>query len=663
MSISYHFIISFEYADKVDWTKISLPGGRRYVLITDSFSATKLSPENNFFWKIITFDFIANSEWRNIDLHFKGQELEQPYIRKESCFESLKNIINDIKNSYISPNDKIFIESLNEEGLLDAAILRKYFGIKGQSVEEITPFIDKQVMKSRLMSQGIEEHYFPKNIVFDKESYSHRKSAYLEEIVQIVGTSIFIKPTNSCGSNSIFKINNMQELQKWCELHSKDDYDYEISEFIEGELYHCASIISEDKIVFSAASKYLYPCGEAILDRKNCGSIILKSDLPLVKKIQDFNALIIEAMPSIGNSVMHHELFITKDGNIIFLEIAKRVIAGGPIAETFYDQFGINLREIDYKMKLSLELGKLTPKKPNKYYAVVGAMPEYNRFIMSENTPSIASQWTEVSRLVRGLPQIMTINILITKELILENQNYDQLLQDFHYFKNFSFFNYVDFSFSIMKQEDLEEVAELMASAFCSDEPLTKYAQISEKEFKNFVYAVCKQAVEDELTVIAREKKSGELAACRIVENFAESEDSMPGISEKFIPIFSILDKASFPLLERIKDKSKMAHFVTLAVGKKYRGIGLSKYMISLAIYLLQQKGYQYFYGEFTNSKSQEALKSVTCRDDSCYENTVIYKEEGSIPIEGKIISFLCKVNALRKEYKAWSEHCGLLKS
>jgi hypothetical protein len=90
--------------------------------------------------------------------------------------------------------------------------------------------------------------------------------------------------------------------------------------------------------------------------------------------------------------VLHHEIFVKPNGQPIFLEVAKRVIGGGSVAEIFYDQFGINLREVDYKLKLKLNIGEVCPKVPEKYYACVAMISRPDNFILSENQPDIKSK-------------------------------------------------------------------------------------------------------------------------------------------------------------------------------------------------------------------------------------------------------------------------------
>jgi ribosomal protein S18 acetylase RimI-like enzyme len=210
------------------------------------------------------------------------------------------------------------------------------------------------------------------------------------------------------------------------------------------------------------------------------------------------------------------------------------------------------------------------------------------------------------------------------------------------------------FRFEILKEPDIEEAAHILTSSFTEDDKLTKYMGITSEEFKKFAYIICKNGARIGLSLIAREKSTNNIAACRIVENACAKNDELGDVSKKFVPIFSLLEKASSPLLKHIKKEEKVAHFVTLAVDKAYRGLGLSKCMLAITLHHLKNLGYKHFCGDFTNIKSQNAIKNIIDGDID-YENIITYREEGTLPLDGTLISCVCSVDKLKPDLKEWA--------
>lgn len=221
------------------------------------------------------------------------------------------------------------------------------------------------------------------------------------------------------------------------------------------------------------------------------------------------------------------------------------------------------------------------------------------------------------------------------------------------------FANEADIQFSIFTETDIDEVANCLAESFTQGEPMTKEMQVTADEFKVFAHHICKKAAAFKLSVIARDKANNKLIGCRIVEPASKmDEGEMPSLSDKFNPIFALLDEASKPLKANA-DIEHTIHFVTLAVDKAYQSRGIAKKLLVMQMHFLSQTNYQFFQGEFTNPRSYSAIKGIlTEMDASIKINYADFIYENSKPfarLSGEAVGCLGMVAKLLPEHKAWA--------
>lgn len=407
--IRYYFIVTNDASWKIDWNNFVLPPDVKLVLIADQFSIDKITQKNQ----------------QSLFTHI------EPY---HGTLDALKEIIANLKEKFVHEQDTLQIITTNEDDIYYCAALREHFNVPGERIEDIQRFTDKAKMKEAL--SGLSEH-LPRHLIFDRAEFQKNQTKYINDVIKFLSLPLFIKPVSASSSVNIAKINSVHEFLLWCLRHQKDDIVFEIDQFIDSKGYHCDSIIKDGKVVASFASRYLYPPGKWVSEKPVGGSIYLPDDSPLAIKLKSFNEKVIATLQPKGDCCTHHEMFVTNDGEIIFLEIAKRA-PGCFIPDCLKEQIGLDLREVDYKLRLGLPCDT-TPKYSPQYHGWIYLMEREG--VIKECTPldHIHSEIKKYKQHKRANDHMENAHDLggVMAEFLLCNSNYQELKQDFDSFENF----------------------------------------------------------------------------------------------------------------------------------------------------------------------------------------------------------------------------------
>lgn len=218
--------------------------------------------------------------------------------------------------------------AFSERNLLLAAKIREILNISGMTYNEVLSFRNKYVMKQRLFKDGIN---VPK---FEEITSYNDALKFLKENNKIV-----IKPKLGMGSANTYIIKSISELHD-CFLEIENNLiDYEMEQFINGDMYHCDSLVVNGQIKLCSINKYL----TSTLSFKNSKFLasVMEDDSNLKCLINAFNSSVIQAL-NFKNGVTHHEIFVDEKKNITFCEIAARV-GGVGVNRATQQAFQINL--------------------------------------------------------------------------------------------------------------------------------------------------------------------------------------------------------------------------------------------------------------------------------------------------------------------------------
>ncbi len=352
------------------------------------------------------------------------------------CFEKIIKLaqfsFSEIENSITSETNSTWSNVLlithDEFNMATVAKLRDKYKISGATFDEIEPYTNKIKMKNSLMKRHI---LTPKFIKFNPIEFNNNPQNYCRSAIDELGLPVFVKKIDSAASDGVRKICTELELNDWMGKHSTE-YNYEIDQFIDGDLYHIDSIIYKKKVIHTRASVNMYPTAD-FLNGKPTGTIPLLVTDEIFKKLIIFNETVLNTFESLIDGTTHLEVFIDKNNNIVFLEIAARS-PGGNIPMVYRIDSNINFQEAFFKIQIGLEF-KIEEK--NGPYAAWAWFPFESGIIKKFNTPQIKSKYT--------LKWNSKVNEKVTKsdsirarlgEIILENDNRKMLLKDFNYLKD-----------------------------------------------------------------------------------------------------------------------------------------------------------------------------------------------------------------------------------
>lgn len=303
------------------------------------------------------FILIANQERiANLAKHYR-QSFAEIIAVDTIDFSTLNTLLQKFLQQY--PHSKIQLMTDDESCMLICAQLRDKYHLSGPSAKIILPFVDKIAMKDKLSTSKIRQ---PKYLHFDYVSYKKNSTQYIEAVGNYLNYPLFLKPTSSYGSVNALKLKTENELMKALSDISKTNEDYEIDEFIDGDLYHCDGIVKDQNIVIFFANRYNTPCVN-FTKGVPLGSLILLDNDPLKEKLRAFTQTCVSALDT-PDGAFHLEAFVNRAGEIIFLEIGARA-PGALVIPTYDTMYGINLEEQHFRLQLNQTHREVLPRLNN----------------------------------------------------------------------------------------------------------------------------------------------------------------------------------------------------------------------------------------------------------------------------------------------------------
>jgi hypothetical protein len=259
--------------------------------------------------------------------------------------------------------------------------LRERYGIAGDKVDFLLSFVNKAVSKRRLA--GVVKT--PKFVEFDKAQYQRRRESYLRDITNQLDFPLFTKPIDLVSKFEVHKVNGFSDLQAAAEQLVQSPYEFEIDEFITGELFHCDVVMNHGNIVFTMIAQYAFPLAR-FSEGKPIGSIPV-AEQRLLTMLNEFATKVITQL-GCQHGTYHLKVYLeSKSQELVFLEISART--AGILIPRFYEiQFGIHLEELHYLV----HMGKLDENfsiKPVTQFAGWVAYPKLPGIIANIKEPPI----------------------------------------------------------------------------------------------------------------------------------------------------------------------------------------------------------------------------------------------------------------------------------
>lgn len=339
-------------------------------------------------------------------------------------FDTVKSACKTILDSNnCSDMSRVRIVTNDEYFLALAAQIREALGIPGISLSNILPFTDKIKMKQVVSQSGVR---IPKAVKFNPSELANGAD-YLATIEKQLGYPIFAKQTDSAGSENVAKISDHAQLDFWCK-RNKLNTNYELDEFITGELYHIDSLIKGGELIEQLICKYSCPNAE-FLEGKALGSLQIDDSDCEFERLSWANKKILSSFESVPDGAFHLEVFLTDDNEIVFVEVAARA-PGGWIPQMHKISRNYNIEEQHFLLQMG-EFTGLTVT-PGTYAAWIW-FPQKEGMKVRKTKPAISDSKVNITwDLDNGEFQKKPVSVRDKVcGILLENNSYLRLKSDY----------------------------------------------------------------------------------------------------------------------------------------------------------------------------------------------------------------------------------------
>lgn len=167
--------------------------------------------------------------------------------------------------------------------------------------------------------------------------------------------------------------------------------------------------------------------------------------------------------------------------------------------------------------------------------------------------------------------------------------------------------------YEIYSATDAEDMTRLLGDVFSCNDPPAYAVGVTASEFAAFVELLCPKAAAEELTVIARESRTGDLVGAMLTEDFASDlPEGLDRISPKFDPIFDILGQLDEDYRANYTFRPGVAiHLLLLGVAERFAGRGIAQRLVEQSLAHAVTKGYRTAVTEATNKVSQHIFRKL----------------------------------------------------
>lgn len=222
--------------------------------------------------------------------------------------------------------------ALDEFDLETAALIREHMRLHGMGVTTTAFYRDKLAMRMGARDQGFRVPEFCRVLSYDE----------LRAYMASVPGPWLLKPRTSASALGIRKINDPEQLWRILDDLGDRQSQFVLERFVPGEIFHVDSIISEQKVVFSAVHKYGRPPMQVMHEGGVFTTRTVDRGSSDWNKLTTLNAALAPAL-GLRRGVTHAEYIKSHaDGEYYFLEIAARV-GGAFIADLVQASTSINL--------------------------------------------------------------------------------------------------------------------------------------------------------------------------------------------------------------------------------------------------------------------------------------------------------------------------------
>lgn len=168
-------------------------------------------------------------------------------------------------------------------------------------------------------------------------------------------------------------------------------------------------------------------------------------------------------------------------------------------------------------------------------------------------------------------------------------------------------------TYGVLQGCDAEAVVHLLATTFSAGEPPAVAMGLSYNDLVTFVRPLIAWATHAGLSAVARLTTGSDAVGVMLNDDFCRPFPiDLSGISEKFLPIFSMLGE----LDDRYRERRAIAegqglHLFMLAVDSRFTGQGIAQRLVETSLQMARTKGYQCAITEATGLISQRVFRKL----------------------------------------------------
>lgn len=276
---------------------------------------------------LVTSEKLRNKPWPHQDIdeifYMKGQDVDW------NLEHLLLGVGNFMKSSKIDA-----IVALDDYDVEKATYLRENLRIDGMGQTTGRYFRDKLAMRMRAKSCGIPIPAFCS--LFNDHD--------INSFADTIASPWVLKPRSEASAAGIIKVHDKESL--WIHINEMGNnrFKYLLEQFKPGDVYHCDSLISDTKVIFSLTSKYLATPMEISQGGGVFRSANIKYNSEDDKAIKNLNKQVMKGF-GLKHGAAHTEFIKSNEnGQIYFLETSSRV-GGAHLAEMVVAASNINLWE------------------------------------------------------------------------------------------------------------------------------------------------------------------------------------------------------------------------------------------------------------------------------------------------------------------------------
>jgi len=232
--------------------------------------------------------------------------------------------------------------AVHERMVLLAAEMRSKFGLAGMDHETAIRFRDKVRMKEAVRSAGAAA--VPGFAALDTLKD-------LEKVNWSTGRKV-IKSRWGLAAKDLYIVETLEEARRIVGGLDISGSQYEVEEFVKGQIYHCDSVVRGGRVVFRSVGRYL--ADPASYRPGSIFGTVLVGEGELHRRITELNTRVLAAL-EIQDGTTHLELFRTDADELVFCEVAGRP-PGGIIPPVIEAQYGFNIVETQIRLDAGLDI-------------------------------------------------------------------------------------------------------------------------------------------------------------------------------------------------------------------------------------------------------------------------------------------------------------------